>query len=107
VTGLAASLSDFEQGWVASQPVTPQIAYQRTLRLLRWYLETVGRDVEKLTADDLEAFVAWHAANGLADDLEGSRKVAIHTARIGAHLAGQLDRPDLAIDRDRLRAIPF
>ncbi len=103
------ALAAFEHGWVAAQPVTPRIAYERTLRMLAFWLQREGRsaddDVATLQADDLEAFVRWHAASGLVDDAEASRKVALHVARLGAALAESCDRPDLALDRDRLRAL--
>jgi hypothetical protein len=104
VSGVEAALEAFESEWVAAQEITPRIAYARTLRLLRFYLDTLGKPVDDLTADDLEQFVAWHAASGLADDPDGSRKIALHVARIGADLAVRLDRPELAVPRDRLRA---
>jgi hypothetical protein len=104
VSGVAEALEAFESEWVVAQEITPRIAYARTLRLLRFYLDSLGRHVDDLTADDLERFVAWHAASGFADDLDGSRKIALHVTRIGADLAVRLDRPDLAVPRDRLRA---
>ena len=106
---IGEALARFERGWVASQPVTPRTAYERTLRLLGFWLERHGRspadDLATLHADDLEAFVRWHAASGLVDDAEASRKVALHVARLGAELAAGCDRPDLALERDRLRAL--
>jgi hypothetical protein len=105
MTEVDAALAAFASEWVAHQDITPRIAYERTLRLLRFYLDSAGRPIDDLTAADLEAFVAWHAAHGLADDPDGSRKVALHVARIGADLATRLGRPELAIPRDRLRAL--
>jgi hypothetical protein len=106
---IGEALASFEQGWVATRPVTPRTAYQRTLRLLAFWLQREGRstdeDLSTLRADDLAAFVRWHAASGLVDDAEASRKVALHVARLGAALAESCDRPDLAVDRDRLRAL--
>ena len=104
---VAEAVAGFEQEWVAGQAVTPRIAYQRTLRMLSFWLEQAGRsaadDLATLAPADLEAFVAWHAASGLADDPEGSRKVALHVARLGAYLGSACDRPDLDVGRDRLR----
>jgi hypothetical protein len=106
---IAEALEGFEHGWVAAQPVTPRTAYERTLRMLAFWLERQGRsaadDLGTLTPDDLEAFVRWHAASGLVDDAEASRKVALHVARLGADLAERCDRPDLAVARDHLRAL--
>jgi hypothetical protein len=87
------ALATFEHGWVAAQPVTPRTAYERTLRMLAFWLEREGRS----TDDDV--------ATLRADDAEASRKVALHVARLGAGLAESCDRPDLALDRDRLRAL--
>lgn len=106
---IGEALASFEHGWVATQALTPRTAYERTLRLLAFWLERQGRstqdDVATLQAEDLEAFVCWHAASGLVDDAEASRKVALHVARLGAGLADACDRPDLQLDRDRLRAL--
>jgi hypothetical protein len=103
------ALATFRDGWVADQPLTPRVAYERTLRLLAFWLERQGRspddDLASLRAEGLEAFVRWHATSGLVDDAEGSRKVALHVARLGATLAEDCDRPDLAVSRDRLRAL--
>ena len=105
---IAEAIAGFEHGWVAGQEVTPRTAYERTLRLLAFWLETTGRsvsdDLSTLVPEDLDAFVRWHAAHGLADDAAGSRKVALHAARLGSHLAAACDRPDLDVGRDRLRA---
>jgi hypothetical protein len=105
---IAEAIAGFDQGWVAGQAMTPRTAYERTLRLLAFWLESAGRsdadDLATLTPADLEAFIRWHAANALTDDAEGSRKVALHVARLGAHLATACDRPDLDVGRDRLRA---
>ena len=99
------AVETFESEWVAAQDVTPRVAYERTLRLLRWYLAEAGRSLDDLTPADLEAFVAWHAASGLADDPDGSRKVALHVSRLGIALAETLGRPEFAVPRDRLRAL--
>ncbi len=105
---IAEAIAGFERGWVAGQAVTPRFAYERTLRMLAFWLERTGRsasdDLATLVPGDLEAFVAWHAASGLADDPEGSRKIALHTARLGAYLAEVCERTDLDVGRDRLRA---
>ena len=85
---ITEALAAFEHGWVAAQPVTPRIAYERTLRMLAFWLQPAGRTRRRdAQADDLEAFVRWHAASGLVDDAEASRKVALHVARLGAYLA--------------------
>jgi hypothetical protein len=106
---IAEALDAFAAGWVAEQPVTPRIAYERTLRLLAFHLAEQGRsageDLDRLTPADLEAFVAWHAASGLADDADGSRKIALHVARLGAFLAERCGRPDLDLGRERLRSL--
>ena len=106
---IAEALQAFEQGWVASQPVTPRMAYERSLRMLAFWLERQERsaadDLATLMPADLEAFVRWHAASGLVDDAEASRKVALHVARLGGYLAEHCDRPDLAVARDQLRAL--
>jgi hypothetical protein len=106
---IAEALQAFEDAWAASQPVTPRMAYQRSLRMLAFWLGRQGRspadDLATLTPADLEAFVRWHAASGLVDDAEASRKVALHVARLGGYLAEHCDRPDLAIARDQLRAL--
>jgi hypothetical protein len=105
---IAEAIAGFERGWVADQAVTPRFAYGRTLRLLAFWLESSGRstadDLSTLVPNDLDAFVGWHATNGLADDADGSRKVALHVARLGTHLATACERPDLDVGRDRLRA---
>lgn len=105
---VAEALRAFDEGWVQEQAVTPRVAYERTLRMLAFWLEREGRspedDLATLTPGDLEAFVRWHAASGLADDAEGSRKVALHLARLGSFLGEQCDRPDLDVGRERLRA---
>ncbi|MEA2479583.1 MAG: hypothetical protein QOJ07_1505 [Thermoleophilaceae bacterium] len=105
---IGEAIAGFEQRWVAGQAMTPRTAYERTLRLLAFWLESAGRsasdELETLLPADLDAFVHWHAANALADDADGSRKVALHVARLGSHLAGACDRPDLDLGRARLRA---
>jgi hypothetical protein len=106
---IGEALASFEQGWVATRPVTPRVAYQRTLRMLAFWLQRGGRstddDLATLRPEDLEAFIRWHAASGLVDDAEASRKVALHVARLGDALAETCARPDLALGRDRLRAL--
>jgi hypothetical protein len=101
------ALDGFEAGWVAEQAFTPRTAYARTLRLLRFRLAREGlpgrAPLERLTAEHLTGFVAWHRASGMADDADGSRKVALHVARLGAHLAAAHARPDLDLGRERLR----
>ena len=96
------ALAGFEADWVDAQPVTPQTAYRRTLRLLRLYLAdhppALDADAALLDADCLRGFVAWHRAHALADTAEGSRKVAVHVARLADHLG-------VAVDRDELRAL--
>jgi hypothetical protein len=105
---IAEAIGGFEQGWVAGQAMTPRTAYERTLRLLAFWLESAGRsvsdDLATLLPADLDAFVHWHAANALADDADGSRKVALHVARLGGYLAAACDRRDLDVGRARLRA---
>jgi hypothetical protein len=105
---IADALRGFEHGWVAAQPVTPRMAYERSLRMLAFWLDRQGRsaedDLATLEPADLEAFVRWHAASGLVDDAEASRKVALHVARLGGYLAEHCSRPDLAVARDQLRA---
>jgi hypothetical protein len=106
---IAEALDAFAGGWVAGQPVTPRIAYERTLRLLAFRLAERGRgaddDLGRLAPADLEEFVAWHAASGLVDDADGSRKVALHVARLGAFLAERCGRADLDVGRERLRGL--
>ncbi len=101
------AIAAFEAGWVAEQAFTPRTAYGRTLRLLRFHLagEGVPEDapLDRLSPAHLEGFVAWHRAAGMADDADGSRKVALHVARLGAHLATAHARPDLDLGRERLR----
>jgi hypothetical protein len=105
---IAEAIAGFEQGWVSDQAMTPRFAYERTLRLLAFWLESAGRstadDLSTLVPEDLGAFVAWHVAHGLADDVDGSRKVALHVARLGAHLAAACGRADLDVGREHLRA---
>ena len=105
---IAEAIDGFEQRWVAGQPFTPRTAYDRTLRLLAFWLESAGRSVSDelvtLVPEDLDAFVHWHVVNALADDADGSRKIALHVARLGSYLAAACDRPDLDVGRARLRA---
>jgi hypothetical protein len=102
------ALDDFRAAWVDAQPITPRTAYGRTLRLLRFHLEREGvtgdAPLERLTAEHLTGFVTWHGDAGMADDADGTRKVALHVARLGAHLAARWGRPDLDVGRERLRA---
>lgn len=93
------ALDAFEAEVVEPMAITPRTAYRRTVRLLRLQLgDRVADPREALTADDLRAFVTWHRAHGLSDDAEGTRKAAVHVARLGAWL-------DLAVSRDELRAL--
>ena len=96
------ALAGFEAGWVDAQPVTPRTAYRRTVRLLRLYLRdhppALDDDATRLDADCLRGFVVWHRAHALADTAEGSRKVAVHVARLADHLG-------VAVDRDELRGL--
>ena len=50
--------------------------------------------------------MAWHAATGMADDADGTRKVALHVARLGAFLGDTYGRRDLDLGRQRLRLLP-
>lgn len=100
------ALAAFEDDVVAGLAFTPATAYRRTARLVRLQLgDRVGDPLDTLTADDLRAFVVWHRAHGLADDAEGTRKAAVHVARLGAYLAEREGRDDLALPRDELRAL--
>ena len=105
---IAEAIVGFEQGWVAEQAMTPRTAYERTLRLFGFWLDSSGRsgadDLATLVPDDLDAFVRWHTVHHLADDAEGSRKIALHVARLGTYLATACERPDLDVGRGRLRA---
>ena len=96
------ALAGFETDWVAQQPVTPQAAYERTLRLLRLYLRdhppALVADAAALDADCLRGFVRWHLEHGLADTPAGTRKVAVHVARLAEHLG-------IGVTRDELRAL--
>ena len=107
---IAESLDAFREAWVDEQPFTPRTAYERTLRLLAFQLERDGlpgdADLDRLTPDHLAAFVAWHAATGMADDADGTRKVALHVARLGAFLGDTYGRRDLDLGRQRLRLLP-
>jgi hypothetical protein len=106
---IAAAIAAFDAGWIVHQATTPQFAYRRTLAVLGFWLERAGRsvddDLDDLTPTDLRSFVAWHAGSGLVDDPQGSRKAAVHVARFGAWLGEHAARPELALDRDALRAI--
>ena len=100
------ALAAFEAEVVEPMGVTPQSAYRRTVRLVRMQLgERVAEPVDELNADDLRAFVRWHREHGLTDDAEGTRKAAVHVARLGAWLAEHGGRAELAIPRDELRAL--
>ncbi len=96
------ALTGFEVAWVDAQPLTPRTAYLRTLRLLRLYLRdhppALDADAALLEADSLRGFVVWHRAHALADTAEGSRKVAVHVARLAEHLG-------VDVGRDELRAL--
>ena len=93
------ALDAFEAEVVEPMAITPRTAYRRTVRLLRLQLgDRVVDPRDTLTADDLRTFVTWHRAHGLSDDAEGTRKAAVHVARLGAWL-------DLAVSRDELRAL--
>lgn len=107
---IAEALDAFREAWVEEQPFTPRTAYERTLRLLAFQLERDGlpgdADLDRLTPDHLAAFVAWHAATGMADDADGTRKAALHVARLGTFLGDRYGRPDLDLGRQRLRLLP-
>jgi hypothetical protein len=107
VTRLDEALAAFDAAWVEEQPITPRTAYRRTLRLLGLYLEDEGIPSDALLArlesGHLRGFVRWHRANRLADDADGTRKVAVHLARLGGFLAERYGRADLALERDELR----
>jgi len=96
------ALAGFEADWVDRQPVTPQAAYARTLRLIRLYLRdhppALDADASALDADSLRGFVRWHLAHRLADTPAGTRKVAVHVARLAEHLG-------VDVGRDELRAL--
>ena len=100
------AIAAFEDEVVAGLAFTPATSYRRTARLLRLELgERVAEPLDALRPDDLRAFVVWHRAHGLADDAEGTRKAAVHIARLGAYLAERCGRDDLALPRDELRAL--
>ncbi|MGI9116580.1 MAG: hypothetical protein ACR2JV_02945 [Gaiellales bacterium] len=106
MTTIAEALDAFEGEWVETLAFTPQTAYRRTLRLLRMELGArVDDPLDTLAADDLRRFVTWHRAHGLADSAEGTRKAAVHVARLGEFLGERYGAPDLAIPRDELRAL--
>lgn len=109
MTTVDEALAGFERDWVDVQPVTPRTAYRRTLRLLRLHLDERGigpeAPLDALDADALRAFVLWHREHALADDAEGSRKVAVHVARLGEHLARAHGAAGLDVGRDELRAL--
>jgi hypothetical protein len=109
MTTIGEALDRFDADWIAAQPVTPRTAYRRTVRLFGFHLERRGipleAPLERLGPDDLRGFVRWHHERDLADGDEGSRKVAVHVARLGAFLAASERRADLSLDRDALRAL--
>ena len=103
---IAEALDAFEDEWIESLAFTPHTSYRRTLRLFRMELgDRVEQPLDTLKADDLRAFVLWHRAHSLADNAEGTRKAAVHIARLGEFLGEQYGMPDLAIPRDELRAL--
>jgi hypothetical protein len=97
---IGEALDAFEDEWIESLAFTPHTSYRRTLRLFR-----VEQPLQTLRPDDLRAFVTWHRAHALADSAEGTRKAAVHIARLGEFLGEQYGMPDLAIPRDELRAL--
>ena len=91
--------------------VTPRTAYGARCGCCAFQLEREGvpgdAALERLTPDaPRRAFVTWHARAGMADDADGTRKVALHVARLGAYLAARWGRPDLDVGRERLRLLP-
>lgn len=103
---IGEALDAFDAEWIAPLAFTPQTAYGRTIRLLRMHLgERVNQPLDTLQPDDLRTFVTWHRAHALADSAEGTRKAAVHVARLGEFLAERYGMPDLAIPRDELRAL--
>jgi hypothetical protein len=109
MTTIAEALRTFEETWVESQPITPSTAYRRTLRLIGMFLGDQGvaldQSLEALQPERLREFIRWHQEHALADDPAGTRKVAVHVARLGGFLAEHYGRDDLAVDRDALRAL--
>lgn len=107
MTTLDEALAAFDVAWIEEQPVTPRTAYRRTLRLFALYLAGEGVPVEapleRVEPGHLRGFVRWHRAKGLADDADGTRKVAVHVARLGGFLAERYGRADLALERTALR----
>lgn len=96
---IGEALDSFDAEVAEPMALTPRTAYLRTTRLLRLQLgDRVADPLDALTADDLRAFVVWHRAHGLSDDAEGTRKAAVHIARLGEWL-------DLEVSRDELRAL--
>ena len=103
---VAEALDAFDAEVVEPLGITPQTAYRRTLRLLRHELGArADAPLDDLIADDLRGFVVWHREHGLTDDAAGTRKAAVHVARLGAFLAERAGRPELAVPRDELRAL--
>ena len=103
---IAEALDAFEDEWVEPLAFTPQTSYRRTLRLFRMELgDRIARPLETLKPDDLRDFVVWHRSHALADSAEGTRKAAVHIARLGEFLSEQYGMPDLAIPRDDLRGL--
>lgn len=109
MTTVESALLAFDKEWVKAQSFTPQTSYRRTLRLLRLYLEThppaLDQPVTDLRPETLTGFVLWHRQHALADDAEGTRKIAVHVARLGEFLRERYGLAELAISRDVLRAL--
>ncbi len=109
MTTVGEALDAFDAAWVAEQSITPQTAYRRTLRLLRFYLTDHAPDVtEPVTAlqpSTWHGFVLWHRQHALTDSAEGTRKAAVHLARLGAFMRDTYGLEELAVDRDTLRRL--
>ncbi len=106
MTTIGEALTAFEDEWIESLAFTPHTSYSRTLRLFRMELgDRVDQPFGTLSADDLRGFVLWHREHSLSDSAEGTRKAAVHIARLGEFLAEHYGAPDLAIPRDELRAL--
>jgi hypothetical protein len=106
---IGEAVAVFDRDWASHQAVTPRSAYQRTLRLFVFYLERGGIPADTpqaaISPGVFASFVAWLSASGLEDDADGTRKVAIHTARFAAWLAAVTGRPELDVGVDRLRSV--